>query len=98
MNYAPNAPVLILREETDTRFGVNQVIRNIEMCEKVADILRSTLGPHGLDKMFFNGKDMLITNDGATIMKSLDIVDPAAKVLLNISESQDKDIGDGTTS
>jgi len=98
MTYSQNSPVLILKEETDTRFGKNQVIRNIEMCEKIADILRTTLGPNGLDKMFFNGTDMLITNDGATIMKSLEIVDPAAKVLLNISESQDKDIGDGTTS
>ncbi|KAI5172428.1 T-complex protein 1 subunit eta [Nematocida sp. LUAm3] len=98
MSYSQNAPVLILKEETDTRFGVNQIVRNIEMCEKVSDILKSTLGPNGLDKMFFNGKDMLITNDGATIMKSLDIIDPAAKILLNISEAQDKDIGDGTTS
>ncbi|KAI5180069.1 T-complex protein 1 subunit eta [Nematocida sp. AWRm80] len=98
MDYSQNAPVLILKEETDTRFGKNQIIRNIEVCEKIANILKSTLGPNGLDKMFFNGKSMLITNDGATIMKELDIVDPAAKVLLNISEAQDKDIGDGTTS
>ncbi|OAG30008.1 T-complex protein 1 subunit eta [Nematocida displodere] len=98
MDYSQNAPVLILKEETDTRFGRNQIVRNIEMCEKVADILKSTLGPNGLDKMFFNGRDMLITNDGATIMKSLEIVDPAARVLLNVSESQDRDIGDGTTS
>lgn len=98
MTYSQNTPVLILREETDTRFGKNQVIRNIEMCEKVADILKTTLGPNGLDKMFFNGREMLITNDGATIMKSLEIVDPAAQVLLNVSEAQDRDIGDGTTS
>ncbi|KAI5190751.1 T-complex protein 1 subunit eta [Nematocida sp. AWRm77] len=98
MDYSQNAPVLILKEETDTRFGRNQVIRNIEMCEKIADILKTTLGPNGMDKMFFDANNMLITNDGATIMKSLEIVDPAAKVLLNISESQDKDIGDGTTS
>ncbi|KAI5155347.1 T-complex protein 1 subunit eta [Nematocida parisii] len=98
MSYSHNTPVLILKEETDTRFGKNQIIRNIEMCEKIADILKTTLGPNGLDKMFFNGKTMLITNDGATIMKSLEIVDPAAQVLLNVSESQDRDIGDGTTS
>ncbi|KAH9385140.1 T-complex protein 1 subunit eta [Nematocida major] len=98
MSYSQNTPVLILREETDTRFGKNQIIRNIEMCEKVANILKTTLGPNGLDKMFFNGKDILITNDGATIMKSLDIVDPAAQILLNSSEAQDRDIGDGTTS
>ncbi|EHY64784.1 T-complex protein 1 subunit eta [Nematocida ausubeli] len=98
MSYAHNTPVLILKEETDTRFGKNQIIRNIEMCEKIADILKTTLGPNGLDKMFFNEKSMLITNDGATIMKSLEIVDPAAQVLLNISEAQDRDIGDGTTS
>lgn len=98
MAYSQNTPVLILREETDTRFGKNQIIRNIEMCEKISDIIKTTLGPNGLDKMFFNGTDMLITNDGATIMKSLEIVDPAAQVLLNISEAQDRDIGDGTTS
>ncbi|KAI5192704.1 T-complex protein 1 subunit eta [Nematocida minor] len=98
MTYSQNTPVLILREETDTRFGKNQIVRNIEMCEKISDILKTTLGPNGLDKMFFNGNDMLITNDGATIMKSLEIVDPAAQVLLNISEAQDRDIGDGTTS
>jgi T-complex protein 1 subunit eta len=92
------APVLVLKEETDARFGKNQVISNIEACEKVADFLKSTLGPNGMDKLFFNGTDLMISNDGATIMKSLEITHPAARIMANISESQDKDIGDGTTS
>lgn len=92
------APILVLKEETDARFGRNQVISNIEACEKVAEMLRTTLGPNGMDKLFFNGTDLLITNDGATIMKSLEITHPAARILTSISESQDKDIGDGTTS
>lgn len=94
----PQAPILLLKEETDARFGKSQIISNIEACEKVAGMLKTTLGPNGMDKLFFNGTDLLITNDGATIMRSLEITHPAARILCNISESQDKDIGDGTTS
>lgn len=91
--------VILLKEGTDTSQGKGQVTSNINACEAVADIVRSTLGPRGMDKMIIDqyGKST-ISNDGATIMRLLDIVHPAAKVLLEISLAQDAEVGDGTTS
>jgi len=62
------------------------------------DAVRSTLGPRGMDKLIFDGRKVTISNDGATIMKLLDIAHPAAKTLVDISMSQDAEVGDGTTS
>jgi len=64
----------------------------------VADTVRTTLGPRGMDKLVFDGTRVTISNDGATIMRLLDIVHPAAKTLVDISMSQDAEVGDGTTS
>jgi T-complex protein 1 subunit eta len=64
----------------------------------VADTVRTTLGPRGMDKLVFDGQRVTISNDGATIMRLLDIVHPAAKTLVDISMSQDAEVGDGTTS
>lgn len=60
--------------------------------------MRTTLGPRGMDKLVFDGQRVTISNDGATIMRLLDIVHPAAKTLVDISMSQDAEVGDGTTS
>mmetsp|Transcript_16176 Transcript_16176/g.29891 ORF Transcript_16176/g.29891 Transcript_16176/m.29891 type:complete len:566 (+) Transcript_16176:40-1737(+) len=90
--------IILLREGTDTSQGKAQLISNINACMAVADTVRTTLGPRGMDKLVFDGKRVTISNDGATIMRLLDIVHPAAKTLVDISMSQDAEVGDGTTS
>ncbi|XP_039761972.1 T-complex protein 1 subunit eta isoform X2 [Pararge aegeria] len=91
--------ILVLREGTDQSQGKPQLISNINACQIVVDAVRTTLGPRGMDKLIVdhNGK-AVISNDGATIMKLLDIVHPAAKTLVDIAKSQDAEVGDGTTS
>lgn len=81
----------------DARTGVPQIISNIEVCERVASILSTTLGPYGLDKLFY-GKNLLLTNDGATILENLNLTHPIERILTSLSHSQDKEVGDGTTS
>lgn len=87
-----------MREGTDTSQGKGQIISNINACQAVAETVRTTLGPRGMDKLVFDGTRTTISNDGATIMKLLDIVHPAAKTLVDISMAQDAEVGDGTTS
>lgn len=92
-------PIILLREGTDTSQGKPQLISNINACMAVVDAVRSTLGPRGMDKLVIDDRgNVTISNDGATIMKKLEIVHPAAKVLVDISLSQDAEVGDGTTS
>jgi len=90
--------IIILREGTDTSQGMPQLVSNINACQAVADAVRTTLGPCGMDKLVATGSRATISNDGATIMKLLEIAHPAAKTLLDISMSQDTTVGDGTTS
>ncbi|MES1922763.1 T-complex protein 1 subunit eta, partial [Bonamia ostreae] len=90
--------VLLLKEGTGTSQGKSHLIANINACAAVADILRTTLGPMGMDKLIKTADTVNISNDGATILRLLDLVHPAAKTLVEISQSQDKEIGDGTTS
>eukprot|EP00592_Proboscia_alata_P001739 CAMPEP_0194375788 /NCGR_PEP_ID=MMETSP0174-20130528/24341_1 /TAXON_ID=216777 /ORGANISM="Proboscia alata, Strain PI-D3" /LENGTH=597 /DNA_ID=CAMNT_0039156221 /DNA_START=140 /DNA_END=1933 /DNA_ORIENTATION=+ len=90
--------IIILREGTDTSQGRPQLISNINACQAVADTVRTTLGPRGMDKLVFDGRKVTISNDGATIMKLLEIAHPAARTLVDISASQDSEVGDGTTS
>jgi len=90
--------IVLLREGTDTSQGKGQLISNINACQAVADSIRSTLGPRGMDKLVFDGHAVTISNDGATIMKLLDVAHPAAKMLVDVSMSQDAEVGDGTTS
>jgi T-complex protein 1 subunit eta len=75
-----------------------QLIANINACEAVTDILKTTLGPRGMDKLIHDGQRVTISNDGATLIGLLDIVHPAAKTLVDIARSQDAEVGDGTTS
>ncbi|XP_044259979.1 T-complex protein 1 subunit eta [Tribolium madens] len=91
--------ILLLKEGTDSSQGKPQLISNINACQSVVDAVRTTLGPRGMDKLIVekNGK-ATISNDGATIMKLLDVVHPAAKSLVDIAKSQDAEVGDGTTS
>lgn len=89
--------ILLLREGTDTSQGRGQIISNIDACLAIVDTIRTTLGPRGMDKLIHDGKKATISNDGATIMKLLDVVHPAAKTLVDIAKSQDAEVGDGTT-
>ena len=84
---------------TDASQGKGQVLSNINACLAVQNTIKSTLGPYGGDLLLVdaNGRQT-ITNDGATVMKLLDIVHPAARILTDIARSQDAEVGDGTTS
>lgn len=81
----------------DSRTGVQQIISNIEVCSSVASLLSTTLGPYGLDKLFY-GKSLLLSNDGATILENMNFKHPIAKMICQLSKSQDNEVGDGTTS
>mmetsp|Transcript_6927 Transcript_6927/g.7563 ORF Transcript_6927/g.7563 Transcript_6927/m.7563 type:complete len:586 (+) Transcript_6927:45-1802(+) len=98
MSSAFQPQIILLREGTDTSQGKAQIISNINACQAVAETVRTTLGPRGMDKLVFDGQKTTISNDGATIMRLLDIVHPAAKTLVDISMAQDAEVGDGTTS
>lgn len=91
--------ILLLKEGTDSSQGKPQLISNINACQNVVDAIRTTLGPRGMDKLIVgSGGAATISNDGATILKLLDIIHPAAKTLVDIAKSQDAEVGDGTTS
>ncbi|KAI1916362.1 T-complex protein 1 subunit eta [Ophidiomyces ophidiicola] len=91
--------IIVLKEGTDSSQGKGQILSNINACLAVQSTIKGTLGPYGGDVLLVdsNGKQT-ITNDGATVMKLLDIVHPAARVLTDIARSQDAEVGDGTTS
>jgi len=91
-------PVLILKEGTSRTFGKEAQRVNIMAARAVAEIVRSSLGPRGMDKMLVDSLgDITITNDGATILDEMDVQHPAAKMMVEISKAQDKEVGDGTT-
>lgn len=100
MNFGGQAPtVVVLKEGTDSSQGKGQIISNINACIAIQETLKPTLGPLGSDILIVtsSGKTT-ISNDGATILKLLDVVHPAAQILVDISRSQDAEVGDGTTS
>jgi len=94
MNSAFQPQIILLREGTDTSQGKSQIVSNINACMAVAETIRTTLGPRGMDKLVYDGQRVTISNDGATIMRLLDIVHPAAKTLVDISMAQ---VGNVTT-
>jgi len=95
----PEPEISALREGTDTSQGNPQLLSNISACLAIAETLASTLGPRGMDKLIVSDRGQpQITNDGATILKLLDIVHPAARTLVDIARAQDAEVGDGTTS
>jgi len=89
--------IVILKEGTDQSQGKPQLISNINACQAVVECVASTLGPRGMDKLIHSGNNVTVTNDGATVIKLLDIIHPAAKTLVDIATSQDAEVGDGTT-
>ncbi|MGC8581156.1 MAG: thermosome subunit beta [Thermoplasmata archaeon] len=91
-------PVLILKEGTKREKGRSALMNNIEAAKAIADAVKTTLGPKGLDKMLVDGMgDITITNDGVTILKEMDVENPAAKMLVEVAKTQDQECGDGTT-
>jgi archaeal chaperonin len=93
-----SVPVIILKEGTQRSTGKDAQRNNILAAKVVAQTVRTTLGPRGMDKMLVSSiGDVIITNDGATIMKELDVQHPAAKMLVEVAKTQDNEVGDGTT-
>ncbi|HOO53401.1 MAG TPA: thermosome subunit alpha [Methanothrix sp.] len=91
-------PVLILREGSRRTAGRDAQKSNIMAAKAVASAVRTTLGPRGMDKMLVDAVgDVVITNDGVTILKEMDIEHPAAKMMVEIAKTQDDEVGDGTT-
>jgi archaeal chaperonin len=95
----PQVPVLLLKEGTSETKGDRAQTNNITAAKAVSEIVRSSLGPRGMDKMIVSPiGDVTITNDGATILKEIEVEHPAAKMMVEISKSVDNEVGDGTTS
>jgi thermosome len=91
-------PILVLREGTERDRGKSATQSNIAAARAIADAVRSTLGPRGMDKMLVDSMgDITITNDGVTILKEVDVEHPAAKMLVEVAKTQDQQCGDGTT-
>src|SRR3989449_5631509 len=92
-------PVLILKEGTKESKGREAQKNNITAAKLIAEIVKTSLGPRGMDKMLVdNLGDVTITNDGATILKEIDVQHPAAKMMVEVSKATDNEVGDGTTS
>jgi archaeal chaperonin len=95
----PQGPVLVLKESALQQKGRDAQKNNIAAAKLVAELVRTSLGPRGMDKMLVDGLgDVTITNDGATILKEIDVQHPAAKMMVEISKTVDTEVGDGTTS
>ena len=91
-------PILILKEGTKREQGKDAQKANIEAAKAIADAVRTTLGPKGMDKMLVDSiGDIVISNDGATILKEMDVDHPTAKMIVEVAKSQDVSVGDGTT-
>ena len=97
--YNGQQPIFILKEGTERTSGRSAQSNNIVAAKAVADSVRSTLGPKGMDKMLVDSMgDVVITNDGATILKQMDITNPAAKMIIEVAKTQEQHCFDGTTS
>ena len=95
----PQGPVLVLKESALQQKGRDAQKNNITAAKLVAELVKTSLGPRGLDKMLVDSLgDVTITNDGATILKEIDAQHPAAKMMVEISKTMDTEVGDGTTS
>ena len=91
-------PVLILKEGTQRTVGRDAQRMNILAARVIAEAVRSTLGPRGMDKMLVDSLgDVVITNDGVTILKEIDVEHPAAKMVVEVAKTQENEVGDGTT-
>ena len=92
-------PIIVLKEGTRREKGKGAQSNNIMAARAISDAVKSTLGPKGMDKMLVDSMgDVVVTNDGATILKEIDVEHPAAKMIVEVAKSQDEECGDGTTS
>ncbi|PNX51059.1 MAG: thermosome subunit [Thermoplasmata archaeon M8B2D] len=92
-------PIIVLKEGTRREKGRGAQGNNIMAARAISDAVKSTLGPKGMDKMLVDSMgDVVVTNDGATILKEIDVEHPAAKMIVEVAKSQDEECGDGTTS
>jgi thermosome len=99
MSITNNQPILILREGSSRTRGKTAQRNNIMAAKVIANVVKSALGPRGMDKMLVSSfGDATITSDGATILKEMDIAHPAAKMMVEVAEAMDDEVGDGTTS
>lgn len=93
-----NVPVLVLREDTERTRGRDAQRNNIMAAIVISEAVKSALGPKGMDKMLVDSfGDVTVSNDGATILKEMDVAHPAAKMVIEVSKTVDAEVGDGTT-
>ena len=98
MAYLTRQPVLILKEGTERSRGRDARKSNMTAAQVIAEVLKTTLGPRGMDKMLIDSLgDITITNDGATVLNEIDVQHPAAKMMIEVAKTQDDEVGDGTT-
>ncbi|MFX1258710.1 MAG: thermosome subunit beta, partial [Promethearchaeota archaeon] len=91
-------PIIVLKEGTERKRGKDAQKNNIAAAKAVTEAVRTTLGPKGMDKMLVDSLgDVTITNDGATILDTIDVEHPAAKMIIEVAKTQDDKVGDGTT-
>ena len=91
-------PIFILPEDTQRTTGRDAQRMNIMAAKAVAQTVRTTLGPKGMDKMIVDSLgDVIVTNDGVTILEEMKIEHPAAKMVVEVAKSQEDEVGDGTT-
>jgi archaeal chaperonin len=96
---AGQQPIIILKEGTKRESGKGAQANNIAAARAISEAVKSTLGPKGMDKMLVDSMgDVVVTNDGATILKEIDVEHPSAKMIVEVAKSQDEECGDGTTS
>jgi len=99
LSAAGGQPIIILKEGTERSRGSDARNNNIMAARIVAQAVKTSLGPKGMDKMLVDSfGDVTITNDGATMLKEMDVQHPAAKMMVEVSKTQDDEVGDGTTS
>lgn len=95
---AGGQPVIVLKEDTDRQRGRDARKSNMMAAQIIAEVLKTTLGPRGMDKMLIDSLgDITITSDGATVLEEIDVQHPAAKMMIEVAKTQDKEVGDGTT-
>ena len=91
-------PIFIMGEDAERQTGEDAQENNINACKTVGKAVRTTLGPKGMDKMMVDGiGDLVVTNDGVTILEEMDIEHPAAKMMVEVAQTQEEEVGDGTT-
>ena len=91
-------PIFVMSEDTQRQSGEDAQENNINACKTVAKAVRTTLGPKGMDKMMVDSVgDIVVTNDGVTILEEMDLEHPAAKMMVEVAQTQEEEVGDGTT-